>query len=244
MRVMILRLEGPLMAFGDVAIDEIRPTRRLPTRSMLTGLLGNALGFDHSEGEPLTRLQDRLRFVARLDREGRELADFQTAEIRKDDVMWTTRGVAATRAGGENSYSGPVLRDRRYRADSAVTVALALAPADEEPTLEMLVQAVVRPERPLFLGRKGCPPAAPLFGGLIKDAVGLLEALDRIPPRAREGRWERPDPDGRLVEIDAADHDGLDGQWLDLADRRDWTQGFHAGSSRRLAFRHAEGGRP
>jgi CRISPR system Cascade subunit CasD len=118
MRALILRLDGPLMSFGDRAIDELRPTRRLPTRSMLTGLLANALGYEHREVEALAHLQDRLRFAARLDREGRGLVDFQTAEITKRDPLWTTRGAPAERAGGDAIYSGPVLRHRHYQADA------------------------------------------------------------------------------------------------------------------------------
>ena len=44
MDALILRLRGPLMAFGDVAVDEIRPTDLLPGLSEMTGLIANALG--------------------------------------------------------------------------------------------------------------------------------------------------------------------------------------------------------
>src|ERR671919_1552470 len=163
MQVLILRFEGPLMSFGDVAIDEIRPSRRLPARSMLTGLLANALGWAHRDVAVLDRLQERLRFAARLDREGQGLVDFQTAELGQHDPLWTTRGVPAERAGGAASYSGPALRYRHYRADAAVTVALTLAPAEEAPDLAALEAALRRPERPLFIGRKGCPPSRPIL---------------------------------------------------------------------------------
>jgi CRISPR system Cascade subunit CasD len=153
MRALILRIEGPLMSFGDVAIDEIRPTRRLPTRSMLTGLLANALGYAHRDVAALDRLQERLRFAARLDREGQGLVDFQTAELGKDDPLWTTRGTPAERAGGVASYSGPALRYRHYRADAALTVALTLVPVEEMPDLAALEAALRRQERPLFIGR-------------------------------------------------------------------------------------------
>lgn len=150
MRCLILRLDGPLMAFGDVAVDEIRPTRRLPTLSMLTGLLGNALGYDHSDVHALQHLQDRLLVAARLDHAGRTIVDFQTAEIAKKDLMWTTRGVPAERAGGDQSYSGPVLRYRHYVADAVVTLALSMEPEGEAPTLGDLEAALRRPARPLL----------------------------------------------------------------------------------------------
>jgi CRISPR system Cascade subunit CasD len=225
MQVLILRLEGPLMSFGDQAIDELRPTRRLPGHSMLTGLIGNALGLEHREVKQLERLQERLRFAARLDRPGSALIDFQTAEIAMRDPLWTTRSVPAERAGGENSYSGPVLRYRHYRADAVVTAALTLVPADEEPDLAAVETAVRRPERPLFLGRKGCPPSRPILDGVV-EASSLVDALQSAASDRHEG-------DSLLIETedDPAEPEGR--RVVELADRRDWRLGFHAGIGRR-----------
>jgi CRISPR system Cascade subunit CasD len=232
MQVLILRLTGPLMSFGDVAIDEIRPSRRLPARSMLTGLLANALGYAHRDVVALDRLQERLHFAARLDREGQGLVDFQTAELGKDDPLWTTRGVPAERAGGPASYSGPALRYRHYRADAAVTVALALVPAEEAPNLAALETALRQPERPLFIGRKGCPPSLPILDRVVA-AESLVAALDQVPPVDPE----RATAD--VVVIETEDEPGEpDAQRLiAVADRRDWRLGLHAGQSRRRELR-------
>ena len=231
MQVLILRLEGPLMSFGDVAIDEIRPTRRLPARSMLTGLLANALGWAHRDVEQLDRLQERLRFAARLDRDGQGLVDFQTAELAKDDPLWTTRGVPAERAGGAASYSGPALRYRHYIADAAVTVALTLVPAEEAPDLAALEAALLRPERPLFIGRKGCPPGRPVLDGVVA-AESLVGALDQATPR-------RPDQGSvdLLVETEDEPAEPEGQRLIAVADRRDWRLGLHAGQSRRRELR-------
>lgn len=222
MRCLILRLEGPLMSFGDTAIDEIRPTRPLPGRSLLTGLIANALGFEHRDVHALQRLQERLRFAARLDQAGDALIDFQTAELSQSDPIWTTRGVPAERAGGANSYSGPALRYRHYRANSKVTVAMALDPPDEAPNLEAVQLALERPERPLFIGRKGCPPSRPIFDRVV-EADSLVAALDQL---GGEGRIET-----EALETEPA------GRRLQVADRRDWRMGFHAGLSQRRVLR-------
>ena len=222
MRCLILDLCGPLMSFGDTAIDEICPTRRLPGRSLLAGLIANALGYEHGDVDLLTRLQERLRFAARLDREGRGIVDFQTAELSKQDPIWTTRGVRGERHGGGDTYSGPALRYRHYRADSRVMVALTLDPAGEQPGLQAVADALLRPERPLFLGRKGCPPASRILYDTV-DAESLAAALDRF---AGEGPIETEDdtnePAGRSITV---------------TDRRDWRLGFHAGFSRRREIR-------
>lgn len=222
MRCLILRLEGPLMSFGDTAIDEIRPTRLLPGRSLLAGLIGNALGLEHRDVEALQRLQERLLFAARLDQAGEALVDFQTAELKQSDPMWTTRGAPAERAGGAGSYSGPALRYRHYRANSKVTVALTLDPPDEAPALEAVHEALVRPERPLFIGRKGCPPSRPIFDRVV-EAATLVDALDQLGGNGR-------------VETEALETEPA-GRRLQVADRRDWRMGYHAGLSHRRVLR-------
>ncbi|MFZ1431152.1 MAG: type I-E CRISPR-associated protein Cas5/CasD [Geminicoccaceae bacterium] len=242
MRCLILRLDGPLMAFGDVAVDEIRPTRRLPTLSMLTGLLGNALGYDHGDGHALQRLQDRLLIAARLDHPGRTIVDYQTAEIAKKDPMWTTRGKPAERAGGDQSYSGPVLRYRHYVADAVVTVAVSLEPAGEAPTLDHLEEALRRPARPLFLGRKGCPPARPLLVGRSQEVDGFAEALDAIPVEQRRG--EHSGTVATLVEVPDRAGEPTADRVVEVADVRDWVSGLHVGGRRVRELRIAHGGEP
>ena len=132
MRHLLIRLEAPLMAFGGETIDNYGVIRDFPAASMLTGLLANALGWRRIERKRHQRLQDRLVFAARIDREpagGVRLTDFQTAKLEKDDRGWTTRGVPEGRAGGANTYDAPHLRYRDYFADMRVTVALRLEPA-------------------------------------------------------------------------------------------------------------------
>lgn len=176
-RHLLLRLEGPLMAFGTTAVDHRRPVQPWPATSMLTGLLANALGWDRAEGARLERLQARLRWAARIDRPGEHLGDFQTAQLSKKSVGWTTRGVVESPAGGDAAFESPHLRERDYRADASVLVALRLDPADEAPTLDELCAALDRPARPLFLGRKGCPPAARLAAGWA-DGATAVDAID------------------------------------------------------------------
>lgn len=237
MRCLILRLEAPLMSFGDVAIDEIRPTRVLPGRSLLAGLIGNALGYEHRDVDALDRLQQRLRFAARLDRGGEPLRDYQTAHIGKKDPIWVTRGFYEERGGGtweRESRTGwlvqTVQRYRHYRADSIVTVALALEPVDEAPSVDAIADALRRPERPLFLGRKSCPPSRPIFDHA-SEAESLVAALDALAESDLAALIETEDdsaePTGRRV--------------LKVADRRDWRLGLHAGQSRRRELRRTAG---
>lgn len=179
-RHLLLRLEAPLMAFGTVQVDQHGPIGDFPCPSALTGLIANALGWRRTEAERLQRLQERLVFAVRRDREGERIQDFQTAQLAKDDRGWTTRGEPEGRRGGASTYASPHIRYRWYDADCALTVALRLEPEAEDPSLDAVVRALNRPARPLFLGRKPCLPASRLVLGLV-DASDCLAALAQAP---------------------------------------------------------------
>ena len=63
-RHLLLRLEGPLMAFGGETIDNLGVIRDFPAQSMLTGLIANALGWRREDAAAHDRLQARLVFGA------------------------------------------------------------------------------------------------------------------------------------------------------------------------------------
>jgi CRISPR system Cascade subunit CasD len=159
-KFLLIRLEGPLQAWGDVALDPRRPTRDFPSRSALTGLLANALGWHHMDGQQITALQDSLRYAVREDRTPRRIVDYQTADLgRIGRSGWTRWGVEER---GGSAADGTQLLWKHYLADGSFLVALTLdgrAPV----TLDYLEAALRRPARPLFLGRKSCPPALPLL---------------------------------------------------------------------------------
>ncbi len=81
MRVLVLRFDAPLQGFGSVAVDDRRPVQEFPALSMLTGLLANALGYEHRDAVRLERLQSRVRYGSRCDRAGRKLSDYQTVDL-------------------------------------------------------------------------------------------------------------------------------------------------------------------
>lgn len=222
---LVLRLRGPLMSFGAVAVDETRPTHVLPTQSMLTGLVANALGWRSKEGSRLNRLQERIVYGARLDRAGEALVDYQNAHVSKGQAMWRFRSDAPLVRSGGDGYDN-VQRWRHYHSDAAVTVVLALSPADEEPTLEQIGAALYHPARPLFLGRVGCPPSGYLHvgerivAGLVPEALAL--ATDAEAPGAeRLAEWPA---EGLL----AGEGDAVR-RVMERSDLRDWEDDLHQG---------------
>lgn len=220
-RHLLMRLRAPLIAFGGETIDNYGVIRDFPALSMVTGLLGNALGWDRGDDVKHNRLQERLIMGARIETDGERLVDFQTAQLQANDKGWTTRGVPEERAGGAGSYAGPHLRYRHYHADMDVLVALRLRPADESPTLDDLATALDKPARPLFVGRKNCLPTDRLMAGWV-EADSILDALQRAEPRATDPvRAQWPDGEGRLP--------GQQDRCLDVCDERNWTSGVHGG---------------
>lgn len=224
-----LRLDAPLMSFGGVAVDQLGVTEPAPTQSMLTGLLGNALGYDHRDAGALQRLQQRLRYGVRRDRPGQPLRDFQTVFLGQDFLRegWTTRGAPQSRAGG-SAKTGTHIRYRHYWADAVYTVVLTLEPAGEDPGLDALEVALRHPERPLFLGRKPCLPAAPLLVGRL-EATDPRHALARAPLPAEDRRQPRDGGYAAWWPAGGEEPDAAPGRAIPVSDLRDWTRQVHTG---------------
>ncbi len=230
MRHLIIRLESPLMAFGGETIDNLGVIRPFPALSMLTGMFANALGLRRVERERHQRLQDRIVFAARIDREpagGLHITDFQTARLGARDQGWTTRGVPEGRAGGAGTYNASHLRFRDYFADMRVTVALRLEPSEDAPTLDDLADALDEPRRPLFIGRKPCLPSDRLCGDF-QEGDTALDALLQVPlsePRAEEdSRVRLTWPESESVDSLSASRSHM------LTDERNWQSGLHGGA--------------
>ncbi|MFW6189813.1 MAG: type I-E CRISPR-associated protein Cas5/CasD [Planctomycetota bacterium] len=227
MEVLLLRFEAPLMSFGAPIVDNRGVIQPYPALSMICGLLGNALGYHHRDADALHRLQERLRYASRQDRRGTRLRDYQTVDLgqdfMRDDCAWTTRGELERRKGGSAS-TGTHIRLRDYWADAAHTVALTLDPADEAPAPGELAEALERPERPLFIGRKPCLPAGRMLLGCV-DAPNLLHALCRAP--AADGAGP-----GELVPAWWPTEPGEDEPGRTkrpVTDARDWANQVHVG---------------
>lgn len=227
MECLLLRLDAPLMSFGSVVVDQLNPVWRFPAKSMLVGLLGNALGWDHRDTDRLQCLQARLRFAARWDAEPDLLTEYQTVDLGQEtmlDTGWTTHGRREDRKGG-TAATGTHQRWRDYWANGVATIGIALD-GDGEPCLDDLDAALRTPARPLFLGRKPCLPAAPLLLGR-RDATGVKAALE-AEPLADVTPRRRPTRIPALWPCD----EGITTQGEERYDLRDWRHNIHRGSNR------------
>lgn len=226
-RHLLIRLSSPLIAFGGETIDNFGVIRDFPALSMVTGLFANALGWDRGDDALHNRLQERLRLGTRLDSRTQHLREYQTAELFESDAGWTTFGQPEGRAKSpsysvnkDGRKSLTLQRFRDYHADLTALLAVRLEPADEAPTLDAIAQALDRPQRPLFIGRKPCLPDGRLVAGWI-DADSILQAL-QLAPLANgvcDQRAQWPDGEGQLPGD----------RVVDVCDERNWTSGVHGG---------------
>ena len=220
MDTLILHFEAPLMSFGGVTVDATGVIRRFPALSMVCGLLGNALGWDHRDWERLQALQSRLTIASRVDVPGRRLTDYQTVDLGQDHLLddrsWTTHGRLERRTGG--SSRGTHIRLRDFWADAVVTTAVTIDGA-AGPTVETVGEALANPARPLFIGRKPCLPATPILQSRTQTTT-LEEAL-RLEPLAPRATTKRA-----ATQLPAAPGDP---DATPISDQRDWANQIHTG---------------
>lgn len=177
---LILKLHGPMQAWGEHTFEGLRPSANLPTRSGLLGLLGACLGIKRSECEQLQKLADSVGMAIRIDARG---------IVRKDGASRTLRVVKMsdyhTVKDARKDYTGLKKHEtiqtwREYLYDAEFTVVLWNQP-DASLRLDALEKAVKRPHFTPYLGRRSCPIARPLFEARFESS-NLLEAFKGISP--------------------------------------------------------------
>ena len=172
MAVLLLRLAGPLQAWGVKSRFTVRATELAPTRSGVVGMLASAVG--RRRTDPIEDLL-ALRFGVRKDQPGSVIRDFHTART----------------LDGRESMP---LSNRYYLADAVFLAGIE----GDRALLEGIDEALRHPAFPLYLGRRSCPPTHPVSLGLREAA--LLDALRAEPWLASEW-FRRRRRDGFDAEI-------------------------------------------
>lgn len=171
----LMHLSAPLQSWGGPADFKVRPTSTSPTRSALTGLIASSLGRprDHDN----TDLAE-LRYTIRVDRPGHRQMDFHTIGGGYPRELTPPTADGKRKKLGE----GTMVTERWYLADAAFTVAVT-GPAT---TTDAAVRALSKPVFAPYLGRRSCPPDAPvLLHANLDDPVA---ELDRAPLHADRPR--------------------------------------------------------
>ena len=172
MAVLLLRLAGPMQAWGVKSRFTVRATELAPTKSGVVGMLASAVG--RRRTDPIEDLL-ALRFGVRKDQPGSVIRDFHTART----------------LDGRESMP---LSNRYYLADAVFLAGIE----GDRALLEGIDEALRHPAFPLYLGRRSCPPTYPVSLGLREAA--LLDALRAEPWLASEW-FRRRRRDGLNAEI-------------------------------------------
>ena len=229
MRWLHFQFRAPLAAFGGEAIDARGVIRPYPAQSMLTGLFANALGWTRAMREEHQILQERIVYgvLYEVESVARRLTDYQTAQLSKNDRVWTTRGKPIGRDGGSQSYAGAHQRKRDYHVDLRLPGVMRLDPAGETPSLADLADSLVRPARPLFIGRKPCLPSASIFRGWI-EAADIRAALASLHELVSD---ELAFGDGPINAFwPASEGDKGAYRTTRITDEKNWLTGLHGGT--------------
>ena len=228
-RAIILRFDAPLISFGAPMVDQNGVVQQMPALSMLTGLLGNAFGLTHGDHGRLERLQERIRFASRTDCTGEAISDYQI--VRSWPALDERQGErvddpwASGNTGWRERVRGCISVIATIARTASTRWLWRLDPPGEEPTLDQVAAALQEPARPLFIGRRNCLPAAPIFLTFV-EAPSLLAVLSRTPRARRADKgplqawWEDGEPDRDALSVGAI---------VPVTDERSWRDQIHVG---------------
>jgi CRISPR system Cascade subunit CasD len=215
-----LRLAGPLLSLQGPCIDGQPQGLEIPTRSMITGLLGAARGIDRAEVERLQALQDGMALAIVVHRPGTPIIDFQTTDLTKPHLrgpMWKRGGGVVKREGSADALTRHV-QHRPYLCDADMSVLVDLSPRSGM-AVEEAAEAVQRPRWPLGLGRRCCMPSRPIFEEII-EADGIEAAALAVAAP------------GEAVYLPATlARPGIGDRFAAVPELRDWRTRRHGGAT-------------
>lgn len=198
---LVFRLYGALASWGDIAVGDIRPSYRQPSKSAVIGLMAAALGVKRDEDAKQTELF-KLSFSVRVDVLGTPIEDYHTVQTpyegtiknnRVSPIGWTRLDEIEAikwRVKNDNSeeahkQAAAIQSRRTYYCDALYTIAISENSCNaiswhilDLESLHGFVKALQTPRFNLYLGRKSCPLALPLEPQ-VKSAENFKEALDK-----------------------------------------------------------------
>lgn len=167
---LIIKLHGPMQAWGEHTFEGLRPSANFPTRSGVLGLLGACLGIRRNEPDRLQQLADSIGIAVRVDERNIRVVKITDYHTVKDARM---------EYGGLKSHE-TIQTWREYLLDAQFSIALCNHPG-ATITLDDVEGSVKRPYFTPYLGRRSCPLTRPLFEKRL-EASNSQEALKTIAP--------------------------------------------------------------
>ncbi len=228
MKHLIMRIDAPIVSFGAPIVDNYGKIYPFPLKSLITGLLGSALGYNRYDHQLLNALQSRIEYAVRTDKPGILMSDYQVVDLSQKELQipgWTTSGIPDERKG--SAAASTHLRYRDYIADAVYTIVIALKTPDSTPTIDEIAHALQYPVHPLFIGRKTCIPSLPLYHS-ITDASSLYEALCSAPLSERHSITEQYEA---FIPATQCPEQINPEEIFVVSEKRDWQSMIHTGST-------------
>jgi len=192
---LILKLQGPMQAWGEHTYEGLRPSSFIPTRSAVLGLLGACSGIRRKDRDGQMKLADALGMAVRIDK--RPMPDSDKLLTHQKLIDYHTVKKARKDYRGLQSHE-TIQTWREYLLDAEFTVVL-WDRADKQKMLDDLERAVNKPVFTPYLGRRSCPIAKPLFNARLK-AKDEFSALKQVEPQGGEVYSETPGQ-GRPLKV-------------------------------------------
>ena len=181
MKLLVLRLRGPLMSLAGPRVDAFPQSLPIPSASMIAGLLGAALGY--RRGDPcLAELAGGLDYAVIVHRPGVPIVDFQTADLdRIGDRIVSTDEAGFLVEVARSTTSSRALARRPFLSDADLRAVVRLPEGWEA---DAVLAALRDPVFPLYLGRTHCMPSEEI-GEAVIEADSLELALAELPAGTR-----------------------------------------------------------
>jgi CRISPR-associated protein Cas5/CasD subtype I-E len=196
-RFFTLRLVAPIASLQGSRIDGLADTIPVPSRSMIAGLIGAAIGVGYDEPKQLQQIQDTLRLAIVVHRSGVVEQDYQIVRMGLPHMvgpMWWHDGHdfgVMERAGGDPERS--IIVERPLSCDIDMTVVVELL-SDAPFTAAEILAAFDEPAYPLGIGQRVCIPTMRIAGVTLEaksmtDAIAGIESSGTlyVPAEVAEG---------------------------------------------------------
>src|SRR5258706_7392558 len=199
MDFLVFQLQAPLSSWGEPAVGEFRGTAEHPTQSAIVGLLGAALGLLRDDEAAHAALRDGYGYAIGLQSSGSLLRDYHTAQVPpRSALKGRPQATRRDELAVPKRELPTILSTRDYRQNAASLVAIQRRDGPAPPyTFAALAEALRRPRFVLYLGRKACPPGAPLWPQII-GAESAKDAFVRYAQFHEAARVAAADSRGRV----------------------------------------------
>lgn len=158
-----LCLSGSMQSYSTSFFTEVRTTEDIPTKSAVIGMIAAAMHIRRDEQDKLQDLNSNLTiYLKHKPTYIGKLRDFQVVK-----TGGTVEGYP-TSSGGHKTALPLIYKD--YLVDtSGEENNFVILVSGEEDLIKDVAEALQHPAYPIYLGRKCCIPASPIFNGKVLD---------------------------------------------------------------------------